>query len=280
MVQSPVDTERDSMEAHFARYRTEPDQILAVCISRLVVPFKKQGLDDAIRGVFVLAEQYPLRLHIVGDGPLRAVLAGIAYEGNTRAGRPVVTFAGAVSDPRPYYAAADVVLGVGGAALRGMAFEKPTIILGRRGFAQTVSPDNVDEMTERGFFGVGDGAEDAGQLIESLGALASDPGLRRGVGEWSRKVVEERFGLRAASLQVLAEYEAARANPLSRSQTGWEGIRSLVRRGHYSIQRRRLRSRAVGLGMVGDEADNWTHGRLRELALYPARLGTGKNRKR
>ena len=50
------------------------------------------------------------------------------------AGRQVVLLTGEIADPRPAYAAADVVVGQGGSALRGMAFGKPLVVVGEGRF--------------------------------------------------------------------------------------------------------------------------------------------------
>ena len=50
------------------------------------------------------------------------------------------SLAGEMLDPRPAYAAADVVLGMGGSALRGMAFGKPLVVQGVRRLLEAAHP--------------------------------------------------------------------------------------------------------------------------------------------
>ncbi len=64
---------------------------------------------------------------------------------------------GAMVDPRPAYAAADVVVGMGGSALRGMAFGKAVIVVGERNFAEIFDPDTAERFYDRGIYGLGDG---------------------------------------------------------------------------------------------------------------------------
>ena len=69
-----------------------------------------------------MGRDFPLRLIIVGDGEVRSELNRLAAETNAKLGRTAVVLAGALLDPRPAYAAADVVVGMGGSPLGGMAY--------------------------------------------------------------------------------------------------------------------------------------------------------------
>ena len=89
---------------------------------------------NAIDAVSALPAELRVRLVIVGDGPARAELDALAASANARCGRTVATLVGAADDPRPWYAAADVVLGMGSSALRAMAYAKPLVVQGERGF--------------------------------------------------------------------------------------------------------------------------------------------------
>ena len=51
--------------------------------------------------------------------------AGASVRRECRLGRDAVVLTGAMLDPRPAYAAADVVIGMGGSSLRGMASASP-----------------------------------------------------------------------------------------------------------------------------------------------------------
>ena len=68
---------------------------------------------------------------VVGDGPSRPLVARAADRANARACRPrCIALARTPRDPRPAYAAADVILGMGASALRGLAFGKPLVVQG------------------------------------------------------------------------------------------------------------------------------------------------------
>jgi hypothetical protein len=113
---------------------------------------------------------------------------------NTELGRQAVIIYGPLEDPRPAYAAADVVLGMGGSALRGMAFAKPLVVLGTRGFSRECTPETASHFLREGFYGVGDGTQ-APLAKQILHVLAR----REELGPWSRKTVVERYGLHAAA---------------------------------------------------------------------------------
>ena len=97
---------------------------------------------------------------------------------NARAGRPVVLLAGELRDPRAAYAAADVCLGMGGSALRAMAFAKPLVVQGEGGFWELLTPDTVDRFLWTGWYGVGDDpARGAAVLADILRPLLAETGV-------------------------------------------------------------------------------------------------------
>src|SRR5207237_10898328 len=82
-----------------------------------------------------LLGQPDLDLVIVGTGDAEDVVRRKAEAANRRLGRPAVVLVGPMNDPRPAYAAADLVLGQGGSAIRAMSFTKPLIVIGEKGFS-------------------------------------------------------------------------------------------------------------------------------------------------
>ena len=128
-----------------------------VCTSRIALNAKLEALVEAVDAVDLLAGELPVRLVIVGDGDAREPLAARAAAVNQRWNRTVVTLTGADPDPRPAYAAADVVLGMGTSTLRGLAFAKPGIVQGERGFATTFTPETSEMFLHQGMWGLGNG---------------------------------------------------------------------------------------------------------------------------
>ena len=109
----------------------------------------------------------------------------------------------------PAYAAADVILGMGGSALRGMAFGKPLIVQGELGFWQTCDPDSVNEFLDGGWYGLGDGSDGGPRLRAQLVPLLTDLARRVSLGQFSRNLVVDRFSLEQAARLQLSVYEQA-----------------------------------------------------------------------
>jgi phosphatidylinositol alpha-mannosyltransferase len=156
------------------------------------------GVIAAIANVDRLAEREPAVLLVGGGGPELLRIRAAARRVNARHGRRVVVTTGSLPDPSAVYAAADVVLGMGGSVLRGMAYGKPAIVLGADGFCAPVTRRTVASFGWQGFYGVGDGGEYV--LLPHLLELAADAAERRRRGEWSRAMVEEHHSLRRAAL--------------------------------------------------------------------------------
>ncbi|MEZ5062954.1 MAG: hypothetical protein R2700_15855 [Solirubrobacterales bacterium] len=93
-------------------------------------------------------------------------------------------------DPRPAHAAADVCIGMGGSALRAMAFAKPLIVQGEAGFWELLDASSEERFLRNGWYGVGPGGEGAAErLISQLRPLADDPALRAELGRRGRDLV-------------------------------------------------------------------------------------------
>lgn len=206
-LEPPVDTTADSPAIDGAPLRHElgiaADAPLLVTVSRLALELKLDALIDAIDAVGRLGTELPLTLLIVGDGPAGEALRARAAGVNRELGHEAIRFAGALADPRPAYAAADVVLGMGGSSLRAMAFGKPVIVQGERGFSRVFEPAARDYFLRHGLWGVGEGEPNAQRLAAQIRGLLCDAERRRELAEYSRETVCERFSLaRAADVQL------------------------------------------------------------------------------
>jgi hypothetical protein len=91
-----------------------------------------------------------------------------------------------MQDPRAAYSAADVVIGMGSSALRGMAFEKPTIVVGAQGFCDTFDPLRATHFERDGLYGQGLGTNDNSALEQQLLALIQVPTTWPALGQSSR----------------------------------------------------------------------------------------------
>ena len=220
LIEPPVDVVANSPEVPAGDFRTvhrlDPKAVLAVVCCRLVRELKLEGLLAACDAFGELARDgQAVQLAIVGDGVARAEVQERANRANALAGRVVVVLIGELADPRPSYAAADVILGMGGSALRGMAFGKPLVVQGERGFWKACRPDTVAEFLAGGWYGQSDGAGPGGvaRLKRELVPLLADSAHRASIGVFSRALVVERFGLPSAARVMAEVYRKAIESP-------------------------------------------------------------------
>jgi len=180
---------------------------LIVVICRLAAELKLEGLLAACDAAGEFAQSgIPAQLVVVGDGPARSLVAEAAAAANARAGRQVVTLAGQLDDPRPAYAAADVMLGMGGSAVRALAFGKPLVVQGERGFCELLTEQSAQLFLRQGWYGLGpegEGrAEGCARLVRVLPDLLANADARARLGRYGRELVVARYSLeQAAAIQ-------------------------------------------------------------------------------
>lgn len=236
LLEPPVDTDGDNPlvdgGGFRADYGIDDDEIVVAMICRLVPELKLEGLLAACEAVGDLAVAgHRVRLVIVGDGRSRDAVADRASRLNAAAGRQVILLTGEIKDPRPAYAAADITVGQGGSALRGMAFGKPLVVVGERGFSELLTPDTAPLFLQQGWYGLGPGSSGSGvpALRLALERLIRSSELRQALGTFARRLVVDRFSLRQAARRqeeeyVLAATDRVAAVPfvvdLARSMTG------------------------------------------------------------
>lgn len=235
LLEPPVNVTRDDPEVtdhhqFLAEHGVTAEEFVIVCVSRLAGWMKLDGLRRTVRAVDNLADDFPVRLFIVGDGDVADLLRRDAEEVNIRRGRCVITVTGLLLDPRPAYAAADVVVGMGGSILRGMAFGKPAIILGEQGFSESFTEETAAEFLYRGFFGVGDGHDGSDRLAGQLRRLITDSSERTACATYSKSLVRKRFALPVVADANEELYKAAVATSVPRARLAFEGGATLARR--------------------------------------------------
>lgn len=255
LIEPPVDLDYngDVSEPDVARFRVQWGlgslPIVAV-VSRLVPELKAEGILTAIEVVEQLDGGTPFQLLIVGDGRARATMEAAAARVDERLGRRAVVFTGELHDPRAAYAAADIMLGMGGSALRSLAFAKPLIVQGERGYFRTLSAASVGEFRWQGWYGVGDGREDAvARLAGELAPLLSDAQRRADLGAFGRGLVEE-FSLQTAAKRQVAIYRDALATSAQQKRQRGEMLRCSA--GLAAYYGRELTSRARGRRRTDD----------------------------
>ena len=189
------------------------EQVLLVTVSRLAEHMKSESLYRTIEVVGRLGRELPVSFAIVGEGQARGALERRAGEVNASLGRRAVVFTGALLDPRPAYAGADVVIGMGGSALRGMAFEKPVVVTGESGFCDLLTLETAAGFYHRGIYGRGDGDPGNNRFASILAELAGSEARRLELGRNCRRWVVEHFSLESVSRELAGCFRDALANP-------------------------------------------------------------------
>jgi glycosyltransferase involved in cell wall biosynthesis len=215
----PVDTEANAPVADSGparkRFGLRDDELAAMIVSRLSPDLKREGLLSAITAVGLVDPALNLRLLIVGGGPCRDELQDAADAMNARLGREAVTLTGPLMDPREAYVAADIVLGMGTSAQKGMAFAKPVVIQGERGYWETLTPESMPQYLHHNFYGLGDGSDGAPRLAAIIGELARERDRWPELGEFGRKTALAVFSNEAAADRVMEICEDVAARPES-----------------------------------------------------------------
>ncbi|HEX7975289.1 MAG TPA: glycosyltransferase family 4 protein, partial [Anaerolineales bacterium] len=171
----------------------------------------RKRLDHLLRACAALPAALQPRLWIVGDGPERAALEGLAAEIY-----PQAEFAGARhgADLEPYFAAADlfVLPGTGGLAVQeAMAHGLPVIVADGDGSQNDLVRPPGAGRAENGWLAPPD---DQNALQEVLQAALSDPRRLRSMGAESYRIVSEEVNLEAmAAAFVEALDQVARKLP-------------------------------------------------------------------
>lgn len=214
LMEPPVDTDhyapRENPSAR-VRFGLAVDDVVIAVICRLTTDLDKlAGVLDAVDVVGRLSATWPVRLLVVGGGPGLDEVRVAAEKVNAGTGRETVVVTGGVDDPTDAYDAADIVIGMGSSALKGLASGKPLVVQGEAGFWQLLTSQNQDTFLHAGWFGAGGlGAPD---LEAALRELLPDSALRERLGELGRALVQHRYSLDAAADQLIALYDDVRAH--------------------------------------------------------------------
>lgn len=213
LMEPPVDTVanapgRGGGAAARARWGFEPDDVVLSVVCRLTDDLDKTaGVLDAMTLVERSRPGSSLRLLVAGDGPRSADVEARAAAINGRLRRHAVVVAGPLDDPRPAYDAADVVLGMGSSVLKGMAFGKPVVVQGERGYWRRLDEETLTTFLDQGWYG--SGGAGVPELMTALEPLVRHPSLRTRLGVLGQRVVSERFSLTAAAQQLEQVYRGA-----------------------------------------------------------------------
>lgn len=211
LVSPPVDLRRDAPGATDARgFRAglgvSSDDIAVVVVSRLSREMKAAGIRSAMNAIASIDDSRVV-LVVVGTGDAEADLRKAGDRVNSVLGRSAVRFAGSLGDPRPAYDSADIVLGMGSSAARGLAFGKPLVVLGEHGWSETFRESTSAAIFRRSFWSPEVVDEGDSILAGHLRELIADAEMRQSLGAWGRRFAVEHFGLEAMAERLGEIYE-------------------------------------------------------------------------
>lgn len=127
---------------------------------------------------------------------------------NRKWDRQVVTLTGPVVDAYKLLKKATVVLGVGRSAFEGMAFAKPTIVVGANGFAGLVSERTVEDVAYYNFSGRNQNKLlSPNVLAHELKGLLEDSEKQKSIGMFGQVFVLEEIDVKKGLLRIEDVYE-------------------------------------------------------------------------
>jgi hypothetical protein len=110
-----------------------------------------------------------------------------------------------------------------------MAFGKPVVVLGERGFAEVLTPESASTFLWQGFYGLGTGDVTPGRLADLLRPLISSPPKRARLGNFTRQLVESRFSLSAAAGRQIDFYRECLSWHSHSTALARDGVETAIR---------------------------------------------------
>jgi hypothetical protein len=108
-----------------------------------------------------------------------------------------------------------------------MAFAKPVVVVGEKGFARVFSPDSAKAFYQNGMYGIGDGISDECQLASALNMLTEDGFDREALGKFSRDFVVQHHSLDVVGATLADIYQSASNDNPSRLATTSDALRMM-----------------------------------------------------
>lgn len=215
LISPPVDLDMDrpgciDADGFLSEAGIVRDRPRIVIVSRLAGNMKALAIEIAMKAVARFGPHGP-QLVVVGTGDAQQRLWDLAGRINADSRRTVVRMAGALADPRPAYACADVMIGMGGSAARSLAFAKPLVVSGEYGWFETFEPGTASGLFRNSFWSDRKSSDPEGKLFALLSPLIADERARRSLGSFGRAFAEENFGLAEMTRRLAGVYRKAQA---------------------------------------------------------------------
>ncbi|WP_328811094.1 MULTISPECIES: glycosyltransferase [unclassified Rhodococcus (in: high G+C Gram-positive bacteria)] len=209
LTEPPIDTDLNTAgdrAAARAVFGFEDDEIVVTTVCRLTSDLEKlEGTLVALDVLGRLAHDRRVTMVIVGDGTGLDEVRRRADIVNADHGRTVIHVTGQLLDPRPAYDAADVMIGMGSSALKGLAFGKPLVVQGEGGYWKLLTPDTVDEFLYAGWFGRG--GRGAADFEPEIVRVLDDRALRTELGVYGLELARRRYSLTVLASALESMYE-------------------------------------------------------------------------
>jgi hypothetical protein len=107
-----------------------------------------------------------------------------------------------------------------------MAFGKPVIIVGEKGFSVPLTPETAESIYYKGMYGQGDGSPSNVRLEADIRGLVEHPDQLQVLGEFSRQVVLRHFSLEEVSAHLAKICGGAAAEMPPLYVTAVDGLRT------------------------------------------------------
>jgi glycosyltransferase involved in cell wall biosynthesis len=167
---------------------------------------KARHIEAAIRSIRHLPQH--VDLIVVGTGDAIDRLRRLAALTNKELGRPAVRMIGELTDPGPAYAVADIVLGMGSSAARGLAFGKPLVVIGEHGVPEMFSPETSMAIFHRSFWNELHPKSEHAAIEDVLAPLVDRAELRDQLGDFGRAFAENNFSLNRMAERLAGLYHS------------------------------------------------------------------------
>lgn len=174
-------------------------------------PTKIESVRHVLEAVRILLEK-GLTFQMVfigGEGDLYEDFKRRAAEINQRCGQPAIVFTGPMMKAYRLLVHADIVFGVGRSAFEGMLYEKPTAIVGARGFAGIVSEETVADIAYYNFSGRNQQTPCPPQILaERLEYLLTHPAEHAKLGQFGKQFVMREIDVELGLARIEEMYRA------------------------------------------------------------------------
>ena len=201
------------------KYGLPPTSKVVLRIARLSTKYAKGVLQSADAVARLYKEGYDVRFVHIGYVPpgdeanLEEVKARFGAMNRAAGTTLAVSAQDEAPDAPDYLDMADIVVGMGRTVFEGMLFEKPTLIVGKAGFAGLVGRDDTEPLAFYNFSGrhlkeAKPYERSVSELKSTLRELLEDEALRARVGEFGRAYVLKNLDANIAAERYETLYES------------------------------------------------------------------------